>query len=274
MAAKVAFSCARLYFFDKNAAFLLQQKRTMTLLSKTDLRHAVTLQATFSSSNIASRTCIFRCESGAKVAGLLPGFRRSYCSVSRACWSCSRQTTDWFFCPSCQAVQPPAEQATLFDVMDCARTFDIDNSRLSAKYKDLQRLLHPDRFSQHGQVEQDYASAQSAWVNKAYWTLQKPLSRGLYMLQLAGESIEEGEKLSDPELLMEVMEANERLGEAETDEEVRSIAEENREKLGRLCKELSDAFDADDITRAKDILTRMQYFSNIEDKVKERLPPS
>ncbi|XP_035690448.1 iron-sulfur cluster co-chaperone protein HscB-like [Branchiostoma floridae] len=270
MAAKLTLSRVRRCFFDKNAAFILQQKRTISLLSKTTTRHLTPIQATSFLSKQASRTPFFPPEVG---ASLLPRMR-SYCSVSRACWSCSRQTTGWFFCEFCQMVQPPAPQATLFDVMDCAKKFDVDNTKLSVKYKDLQRLLHPDRFSQHGEVEQDYASAQSAWVNKAYWTLQKPLSRGLYMLQLEGESIEEGEKLSDPELLMEVMEANERLGEAETEEEVRSVAEENREKLDRLCKELSDAFDKGDVSRAKEILTRMQYYSNIEDKVKERLPPS
>ncbi|CAH1233691.1 HSCB [Branchiostoma lanceolatum] len=242
----------------------------MTVISKTATRHLTQLQARSFSSTKASRTSLFPRDSG---GSFLPRLRR-YCSVSRACWNCTKQTTGWFFCEFCRMVQPPAAQATLFDVMDCARKFDIDNNRLSTKYKDLQRVLHPDRFSQHGEEEQDYASAQSAWVNKAYWTLQKPLSRGLYMLQLEGESIEEGEKLSDPELLMEVMEANERLGEAETEEEVRSVAEENREKLDRLCKELSDAFDEGDISNAKDILTRMQYYSNIEDKVKERLPPS
>lgn len=65
-------------------------------------------------------------------------------------------------------------------------------------------------------------------MNKAYGTLLNPYTRAEYILQLEGIHISESESLTDPELIMEVMEAREELDSADSREEVERIRQENQ----------------------------------------------
>ncbi|XP_022095837.1 iron-sulfur cluster co-chaperone protein HscB, mitochondrial-like [Acanthaster planci] len=206
--------------------------------------------------------------------------RRNYCSVSRTCWNCHALTTVahksevQFFCDSCHAIQPVNPDSNFFQIMLCDQTFDIDTEQLTQTFRNLQRQLHPDKFSIMSKEEQDYSAMQSSEVNKAYSTLLKPLSRGLYLLELNGLTIEEGDAGIEPGFLMEVMETNEELAETDDDATVRRIGEENTVKLGAFLKDLSQAFSEGNYPQAREILMRLKYFSNIDDKVKDKLEKS
>lgn len=89
------------------------------------------------------------------------------------------------------------------------------------------------------------------------------------MLELEGVSIEESTISADPEFLMEIMEINEKLAEAESLEDVEKIGEENQKVLDSLTKELSFAFEKDDLDEAKNLLSQLKYYANIDEKVKE-----
>ncbi|KAK7934314.1 hypothetical protein WMY93_005210 [Mugilogobius chulae] len=156
--------------------------------------------------------------------------------------------------------------------MECDCSFTMDIQKLQKKYLQLQRLLHPDNFSQKSGREQDYSKNQSALVNKAYKTLLKPLSRGLYMLELQGLKIEEGtDSAVNSELLMELMEINEALDAAQTPQEANDIGQDTKEKLADLTEQIDTALNKGELQTAKVLLTKMKYFANIEEKVKEKL---
>lgn len=173
---------------------------------------------------------------------------------------------------SCQMVQPPREGTTYFKMMDCDCTFTLDIQKLQKRYLQLQRMLHPDNFSQKSLREQEYSESQSALVNKAYETLLKPLSRGLYMLELQGLNIEEGtDSTVNSELLMELMEINEALDAAQTPQETNRIGQDTKGKLAGLTQQIDSALNKGELQTAKALLTQMKYFANIEEKVKEKL---
>ncbi|KAM5239329.1 iron-sulfur cluster co-chaperone protein HscB isoform 2-T2 [Ctenodactylus gundi] len=102
------------------------------------------------------------------------------------CWSCGGPgysgRGDGLFCPQCRALQPPDPTRDYFSLMDCNRSFRIDTTKLQHRYQQLQRLIHPDFFSQRSQTEKDFSEKHSTLVNDAYKTLLAPLSRGLYLL--------------------------------------------------------------------------------------------
>uniref|UniRef100_A0A3B4VJC0 HscB mitochondrial iron-sulfur cluster cochaperone n=1 Tax=Seriola dumerili TaxID=41447 RepID=A0A3B4VJC0_SERDU len=151
-------------------------------------------------------------------------------------------------------------------------TFALDTKKLQKRYLQLQRSLHPDNFSQKSVKEQEYSESQSSLVNKAYKTLRKPLSRGLYMLELEGMSIEEGtDSGADAEFLMELMEINEALDEAQTPEETNKIAQDTKGKLADLTERTDAALRKGELQTAKALLAQMKYHANIEEKVKEKL---
>ena len=89
------------------------------------------------------------------------------------------------------------------------------------------------------------------------------------MLSLYGENIEEGETQMDQEFLMEIMDINERLAEVASLKDLQEFETDNQAKREELIKQLSLAFQEEDIRLAKSILQMLQYFANIEDKIKE-----
>ncbi|XP_051806924.1 iron-sulfur cluster co-chaperone protein HscB isoform X2 [Acanthochromis polyacanthus] len=190
----------------------------------------------------------------------------SLSQVKRNCWKCNQlfEKKPAFFCMSCKVVQPPEEGISYFQIMDCDYTFTLDTQKLQKRYLQLQRALHPDNFSQKSLTELEYSESQSALVNKAYKTLLKPLSRGLYMLELQGMHLEEGtETGADSGFLMELMEINEALDEAQTPEAARKLAE--------LTEQIDAALREGELQAAKALLGQMKYYANIEEKVKEKL---
>lgn len=201
---------------------------------------------------------------------------RNYCTaqVKLNCWSCKQplDKTPAFFCLSCKVVQPPEEGISYFKIMDCDYTFTLDIQKLQKRYLQLQRSLHPDNFSQKSMKEQEYSEHQSALVNKAYRTLLKPLSRGLYMLELEGMRIEEGtDSGADSQFLMELMEINEALDEAQNPEEANKIGQDTKGKLADLTVQIDAALRKGELQTAKALLAQMKYFANIDEKVKEKL---
>lgn len=201
---------------------------------------------------------------------------RNYCTgqVKLNCWNCKQRLdkTPVFFCMSCKVIQPPEEGASYFKIMDCDYTFTLDTQKLQKRYLQLQRSLHPDNFSQRSVKEQEYSEGQSAVVNKAYKTLLKPLSRGVYMLEMQGICIEEGtDSGADSKFLMELMEINEALDEAQTPEEANKIGHDTKGKLADLTKEIDAALLKGELQAAKALLAQMKYYANIEEKVKEKL---
>ncbi|KAM5311895.1 iron-sulfur cluster co-chaperone protein HscB isoform 2-T2 [Glossophaga mutica] len=194
------------------------------------------------------------------------------------CWNCGGPGNlirgDGFFCPQCRALQPPDPTSDHFSLMDCKRSFRIDTAKLQHRYQELQRLVHPDFFSQRSQTEKDFSEKHSTLVNDAYKTLLAPLSRGLYLLKLHGVEIPEGTDYEmDRQFLMEIMDINEKLAEAQSEAAMEEIECIVRAKQKELTDSVSRAFEQDDFEKAKEILTKMRYFSNVEEKIKLKKIP-
>ncbi|XP_062822250.1 iron-sulfur cluster co-chaperone protein HscB-like [Anolis carolinensis] len=193
-----------------------------------------------------------------------------------SCWSCGlalpANGSQHRFCPSCRALQPPEPQQDLFSVMGCERRFRLDASGLRRSFRALQGLLHPDRFSRSTQVERGFSEEHSSLVNKAYRTLLNPISRGIYLLELNGVSLEQGtDPGSDPEFLSEIMETNERL---QTPNASWPTSRRNSLPNERNCWSASaELLMQGDLSAAKSLLTKMKYFSNLEEKLKEKKAP-
>uniref|UniRef100_A0AAY4BPD9 Iron-sulfur cluster co-chaperone protein HscB n=1 Tax=Denticeps clupeoides TaxID=299321 RepID=A0AAY4BPD9_9TELE len=198
------------------------------------------------------------------------GSRRGFVP-RRACWSCGSPAPS-FLCPSCRAVQPPDAAASYFQIMDCEQSFALDTQKLQRTYMQLQRSLHPDNFSQRTLKEQEFSADQSALVNTAYRTLLKPLSRGLYMLQLRGEHLAEGtDSTAEPGFLLEVMAINETLAETRSRREMESIGHSVGERMKALTEHINTALNKGDLQTSKTLLAQMKYFANIEEKIKEKM---
>ncbi|XP_075070795.1 iron-sulfur cluster co-chaperone protein HscB isoform X2 [Mixophyes fleayi] len=162
---------------------------------------------------------------------------------SLLCWSCQAVVSrSELFCPSCSSLQPLDEAKDFFQILGCDRSFNIDIQELQKKYRNLQRLLHPDYFSQKSQHEQEISEKHSSLVNKAYNTLLSPLRRGIYLLSLHGITFTEGtEGGVDAPFLFEILEINEQLNESNSDAEIEEIGIFIQAKCQSLTESIRDS---------------------------------
>nr|XP_021589432.1 iron-sulfur cluster co-chaperone protein HscB isoform X4 [Ictidomys tridecemlineatus]XP_021589433.1 iron-sulfur cluster co-chaperone protein HscB isoform X4 [Ictidomys tridecemlineatus]XP_040147939.1 iron-sulfur cluster co-chaperone protein HscB isoform X4 [Ictidomys tridecemlineatus]XP_040147940.1 iron-sulfur cluster co-chaperone protein HscB isoform X4 [Ictidomys tridecemlineatus]XP_040147941.1 iron-sulfur cluster co-chaperone protein HscB isoform X4 [Ictidomys tridecemlineatus] len=77
----------------------------------------------------------------------------------------------------------------------------------------------------------------------------------------------------DSQFLMEIMEINEKLAEAQSEAAMKEIESTIQAKQKECTDSVSRAFEQDDFEKAKEILTKMKYFSNIEEKIKLKKIP-
>ncbi|KAL8622812.1 hypothetical protein ACOMHN_026933 [Nucella lapillus] len=174
--------------------------------------------------------------------------------------------TELFFCV-CGVVQKPVDKITFFTLLGVEESFDVDVKKLSQVYKDLQKHLHPDKFSQKSETEQSLAEQQSTLLNKAYFTLLKPLSRALYLLELHGRVIQEGTTSTEPEFLMEVLDLNERIGESSS-EDMPKIEADIASKIQQNMELMARSFAENDYDTAQAFAVSLKYYVNVESKVK------
>ncbi|KAM8818064.1 iron-sulfur cluster co-chaperone protein HscB isoform 3-T3 [Rhynchonycteris naso] len=77
----------------------------------------------------------------------------------------------------------------------------------------------------------------------------------------------------DRQFLMEIMDINEKLSEAQSEVAMKEIESIVRAKQKELTDSVNRAFEQDDLEKAKEILTKMRYFSNVEEKIKLKKIP-
>lgn len=66
-----------------------------------------------------------------------------------SCWSCGNNINNLvsnLFCSNCKVLQRPDELDNYFKVLGVKETYDLDETELSKKYKELQKHLHPDKY--------------------------------------------------------------------------------------------------------------------------------
>ena len=100
-----------------------------------------------------------------------------------------------------------------FELFSLPLQYAFDRAILDARYRDLQRSVHPDRFASAPDQERRLSMQASTRVNEAFQTLKDPLSRALYLLSLY-PAPEPDAVPQDTAFLMEQMELRETLAEA------------------------------------------------------------
>jgi molecular chaperone HscB len=130
-------------------------------------------------------------------------------------------------------------QSDDFELFGLPRRFAQDRAAIDARWKELQREAHPDRFAAQGGAAQRIAMQWSVRINEAYRRLKDPLARASYLCELLGAPIEAERNTAMPAaFLMEQMQLREALEEAESAEALQALGEPlartRREALERI----------------------------------------
>jgi len=162
----------------------------------------------------------------------------------------------------------PDLQRNYFQLFDLPVDFAVDQDQLGARYRQLQKEMHPDRYAAAPAHERRLAAQYSSLINEAYATLRKPLSRALYLLEIAGMKAQEmsGVQLDGGFLmiqmeLLEKLENMEHLVDPETalDHLVTDIGAD----VVDLQQQFSRAYVAGKLPAAASACVKMQYLDKL-----------
>jgi len=90
------------------------------------------------------------------------------------------------------------------------------------------------------------------------------------LLLLHGETLEENDIQLESDFLMEVMDISEEIAETSDIDTLSSIFNNNRKKMDNTIQLISQAFSNHKIKEAKQLIAKIKYLVNIEDKIKEK----
>lgn len=106
-------------------------------------------------------------------------------------------------------------QSSDFKLFGLPEQFTQDRAAIDARWKELQREAHPDKFAAQGQAAQRVAMQWSVRINEAYQRLKEPLKRAAYLCELRGAPINAENNTAMPaQFLMQQMEWREALDDA------------------------------------------------------------
>ena len=101
-----------------------------------------------------------------------------------------------------------------FELFAVPTTFAQDRAVLDARWEELQREAHPDRFAVQGSAAQRVAMQWSVRINEAYQRLKDPVRRASYLCELHGAPVDAENNTAMPgAFLMQQMEWREALDE-------------------------------------------------------------
>ncbi len=102
-----------------------------------------------------------------------------------------------------------------FELFGVPAQFAQDRAQLDARWKDLQREAHPDKFASQGTAAQRVAMQWSVRINEAYQRLKDPMRRAAYLCELGGALIQAENNTAMPAaFLMQHMEWREAMDDS------------------------------------------------------------
>jgi molecular chaperone HscB len=164
-------------------------------------------------------------------------------------------------------------QSSDFELFDLPQRFVQDRAAIDARWKDLQREAHPDKFAAQGAAAQRVALQWSVRINEAYQRLKDPLRRASYLCELRGAPIEAENNTAMPaDFLIEQMEWREALDDAEGEDELEELAARlavNRQRmLARIAQLLDEEGDSKAAAQQVRALMFLERFgSDIENRL-------
>lgn len=166
-------------------------------------------------------------------------------------------------------------QSSDFELFGLPERFAQDAAAIDARWKELQREAHPDRFAADGAAAQRVAMQWSVRINEAYRRLKDPLQRASYLCELRGAPINAQDNTAMPtRFLIEQMEWREALEEADgeapldrLDLQLRSERQQVLQEIERLLDRDQDAAGAAQQVRALMFIER--FGRDVQDRYEQ-----
>ena len=165
---------------------------------------------------------------------------------------------------------------TDFELFDVPAAYAQDVAALDARWKALQREVHPDRFAGQGAAAQRVAMQWSARINEAYQRLRNPLRRAAYLCELKGTPIQAENNTAMPaRFLVQQMEWREALEDGRNEHNETALLALDQEiaaEQQNLFAELSQAFAAQQTEQAGQLVRQGRFLNKLRQEIQAALP--
>ena len=160
-----------------------------------------------------------------------------------------------------------------FTLFGLPASYTLSLEPLAARYQELQRQYHPDKFASGSAAEQLAAVQQSATINQAWQTLRNPLTRAEYLLSLHGFDLaSEQHTVRDTAFLMEQLELREELDEiAQAEDAARLEAFQARIKdmYDARHQQMVEQLDAQAWETAADTVRKLRFLDKLRSSTEQ-----
>ncbi|MDP2257423.1 MAG: Fe-S protein assembly co-chaperone HscB [Polaromonas sp.] len=164
-------------------------------------------------------------------------------------------------------------QSNDFELFRVPMQFAQDCALLSARWKELQREAHPDKFAAQGVAAQRIAMQWSVRINEAYQRLKDPLKRASYLCELHGAPINAEKNTAMPtDFLMQQMQWREALDDAKTLHDFEEIAVQSNTSVREQLLKLEQLLDvARDFAAAAQQVRSLMFIERFSSEVEARI---
>jgi molecular chaperone HscB len=148
----------------------------------------------------------------------------------------------------------------------------VDRSVLEQAYRDLQSLIHPDRYAQAADAERRASLQLTTRVNEAYRTLKDPVQRAKHLLELHGIDVGFETNTQMPtDFLLQQLEMREEL-EAATAKKDFPFLDALKTRLKKqkhvLEGQIGESIDArKDYAGASDLVRKLMFLNKIDEEI-------
>ncbi|TNF89997.1 MAG: Fe-S protein assembly co-chaperone HscB [Gammaproteobacteria bacterium] len=171
-------------------------------------------------------------------------------------------------------MQSPELSQNYFELFGLNPVFEIDPTELHARQQRLQATYHPDRHAASSDQQKRLSVQMASWINQAYETLQDPVKRARYLLEINGTSMpDDSATTADGAFLMEQIELREEVEACRHGENGLQRSEDIAERLDQrandLAREFVDSFGAGKTDAAIEASRKMQFIQRIQQQLAE-----
>jgi len=158
-----------------------------------------------------------------------------------------------------------------FELFDLPVGCEVDTTILRDNFMQMQRQYHPDRFAAATDTARRRAVQIAAHINGAHQTLQLPLKRAEYCLELAGLSADaETDTKMDPMFLMQQMELRESLEDissaADPYAALDSVRSEINDAIKTTSEQTSASINEQKFDDAREQVRRWQFLEKLSEE--------
>ena len=158
-----------------------------------------------------------------------------------------------------------------FELFGLPVGFVVDSDALAGRYRELQRVMHPDRFANASDQEKRLSMQSATQVNEAYQTLRDPLRRAIYLLSLHGAAIDtDKETTHDTAFLVEQLELREELEQAFDAPDPYAVIGDLLDRIGARIKSLLaqmailfETPNEESLEAARELVRKMQFLQKL-----------